>query len=59
MAAVTLEDIKSIDQKIKDVIHGYIRNVQKEMPQDNIYFTIPALVIHWIMIFYYIAEHFD
>ena len=48
-----------IDQKTQDCVHGYIKICQKLLPDDNIYYNIPELVIHWILLFYFIGEEFD
>ena len=50
--------VKNIDQNVKDFVYGYIRNEQKLFP-DNFYYTIPSLVTHWILLYYFINEHFD
>ena len=59
MAQPSLEDVKSIDQNTKYTIYGFIRNMQKQISRDNIYYTIPELVIHWILLYFYIADQFD
>ena len=56
---ITLEDVKKIEQESKDLIHGYVRNIEKLFPGDVSYFTMPTLVIHWILLYYYIWEEFD
>ena len=55
----SLEDVKFIDQRTKDITFGYIRQVQSLFPEDHVYFTIPALVIHWCLLYYHIKEQFD
>ena len=59
MAAASLEDVKNIDQKTKDAIYGYIKQVQALFPSDNIYYTIPELVIYWCLLYYNQPERFD
>ena len=54
-----LEDVKSIDNETKMIVHGYIRQVELLLPDDNIYYTIPTLVIHWILLYFYVREQFD
>ena len=54
-----LEDVKRIDERSKDCLSGYIRQIQKLFPTDNVYYTIPTLVIHWILLYYYVWEQFD
>ena len=56
---IGLENVKSIDQRSKTFVNGYIRSIQKLFPKDNIYYTIPALVIHWILLYYYLGDEFD
>ena len=55
----SLETVKDIDEKTKHCVFGYIRKTQKIFPNDNIYYTIPSLVIHWILLYYHIQERFD
>ena len=54
-----LEDVKNIDQRTKDCVFGYIRKIQDIFPEDNVYFTIPSLVIHWVLLYFYTAERFE
>ena len=54
-----LKDVKSVDTQTKMTVNGYIRQAQSLFPEDNIYYTIPALVIHWIILFFYANEQFD
>ena len=58
-ASKMLENVKRIDQESKDLIFGYIRNVQELFPADNVYYTIPNLVIHWILLYFYFEDKFD
>ena len=51
-----LESVKDIDNKTIQYIYGYIGNIQELLPNDNVYFTIPSLVIYWIILYYYIRE---
>ena len=51
-ASKRLEEVKNIDQRTKDFIYGYIRGAQELLPQNNIYFCIPTLVIHWILLYF-------
>lgn len=55
----TLEAVKSIDQRTKNFINGYLRNIQGLFPIDNVYYTISMLVTHWILLYYYVREHFE
>ena len=57
--SLTLEDIKKIDQESKDVIYGYVKGIQKLFPADIVYFTIPTLVIHWVLLYHYIGDQID
>ena len=55
-----LEKVRTIDQRFKDCVFGYTRQVQKQLPSDdNVYFTIPTLVIHWILLYFYETDKFD
>ena len=47
------------DQGTKDLVNGYIKQYQSLLPhEENSYYTIPALVIHLILSFYYNPEYF-
>ena len=54
-----LENVKLIDKRTKDCVNGYTRKLQKLYPNDNSYFIIPSLAIHWIMLYYHVWEEFD
>ena len=55
----SLEHVKIIDQDSKDCVNGYVRELQELFPSDAIYYTIPPLIIHWILLYFYIWEKFD
>ena len=55
---VRLEDVKNVDNGTQICVYGYIRRVQDIFPEDNVYFTIPKLVIHWILLYFYMPEEF-
>ena len=55
----SLENVKDIDEQTKNCIFGYVREIQETMPNDDTYYTIPSLVIHWILLYYYLHERFD
>ena len=55
----SLEDVKHIDISTKDIVFGFIKHVQSMLPKDNIYYTIPTLVSHWILLYFFIKESFD
>ena len=49
----SLEVAKYVDQRTKDVVTGYLKEVQMLLPSDNVYFTIPDLIYYWIMLYCY------
>ena len=55
----SLEDVKFADILTKDTVFGFIRQVQSILPDDNVYYTIPTLVTHWILLYFFIKESFD
>ena len=55
----SLENVKYTNQKGKDIVNGYVRNIQTLMPSDNVYYTVPTLVIHSILLYFYRLECFD
>ena len=58
MATKSLEDVKKVDQRSTYCVFGYIRRMQSLFPSENIYYTIPALVIHWCLLYYFVDEQF-
>lgn len=54
-----LEKVKDVAIPTKDCINGYIREAQKLFPSDNTYSLIPTLINYWIILYYYVWEHFD
>ena len=54
----SLEDVKKIDQRTKDCVFGFIRKSQTLLPDNNVYFLIPSLVIHWILLYFNSIERF-
>ena len=50
--------IKNIDEKIKDIVCGYIRRCQYLLPNNNPYYNIPSLVEHLCITYYWISEYF-
>ena len=47
------------DEHTKDIVNGYLRLEQDLLPHtENSYYTIPALVIHLILSFFYNPEYF-
>ena len=55
----TLEQVKTIHQRAHDIVNGYIREIQDIFPTDVIYYTIPMLVNHWILLYHFIRESFQ
>ena len=37
--SLSLEDVKLIDQKGKDIVNGYIKQIQSVLPSENVYYT--------------------
>lgn len=55
----TIEAVKIIDQRTKDIVYGYSRCVQQSFPADNIFYTISELIIHWILLYFHPQDAFD
>mmetsp|Transcript_38880 Transcript_38880/g.34442 ORF Transcript_38880/g.34442 Transcript_38880/m.34442 type:complete len:241 (-) Transcript_38880:133-855(-) len=52
--------INNIDERTKDIVNGYTKNVQLILPQrSNPYFNIPSAVYGMITIYYHQTEHFS
>ena len=49
-----LKEVKYIDQKTKDLVYGHIRENQQLFQNDNISFKIPTIIIHWVLLYYWI-----
>ena len=58
-SSVSLHDVKGIDIKMKYLVNGYVMQIQNLLPDDNVYYTIPTLIIHWILLYFYIPDAFD
>ena len=60
MASQHLEKVKKMDQRTKDCVYGYIRVCQELLFQheENVYYIIPTLVIHWCLLYYSSIERF-
>ena len=52
--SLQLETVKDIDIKTKQCVYEYVKDIQSLLPHDNVYFTIPTLVIYWIILYYHI-----
>ena len=51
--------IKLIDQRTKDIVNGFIKDVQSLLPNNkNTYYNIPSLVMMIITLYYYKPEYF-
>lgn len=59
MATPSLEDVKFINQEDLDCINGFIKQCQQLLPSDSVYYTIPSLVIHWILLYFSLGDEFD
>ena len=56
--SLSLEAVKHINAHVKDLVSGYIRNIQASFPyEQNAFYLIPQLMETIILIFYY-GEYF-
>ena len=44
--------MKMISQKYKDIISGYVKRAQSELPTDNVYFNIVEIIQNLILLYY-------
>ena len=52
--------LKNCDNKTKDIVNGYIHEIQKVFPwQENSYFLIPDIINHICLSFYWIRFEFN
>ena len=59
MSLVLSRQIDSIDERTKDIVHGYIKNIQSLIPNNfNLYFNIPSAVCTIITVYYFNSDHF-
>ena len=56
---VDINWLKQIDDKIKCVIFGYIRNVQNILPSNKPFYNIPQLISYIILLYFYEYECFE
>ena len=59
MSTLSLDKVKKIDTKTKYIVERFVRDAQELMPKDITYFIIPQLIVHWILLYYFMAERFD
>ena len=53
------EQTKNVWQKWKDLINGYIRNMQVILPKDETFYNIPPLINHICLIYYGSTDEWD
>ena len=59
MALTNFEAIKNADQKTKDIVNCFMKQLQELLPyQQNPYYNIPAIVFMITMSYYYNPEYF-
>ena len=57
----TLELVKDVDSKTKDIVNGFLRRIQLLLPSDiyDIYHdNIPDLISYFCILYFYIREYF-
>ena len=54
-----LGDVKYINQWNRDIVFGFMKQMQSLFPKESINYTIPTLVIHWILLYFTIGDQFD
>ena len=57
--SLNFEQTKHINPKIKNLVFGFIRNVQPLLPQNNVYYNIPEIVFHGTLLFYNPMDEWD
>ena len=50
-----LKKVSTISQRHKDIVFGYINQVQSVFPDENSYFNIVSLIQHLILLYYYMT----
>ena len=51
--------LNEIDKRTQLIIFGFVRESQKILPCNTSFYTIPSLIIHIILSFYFEADYFD
>ena len=59
MTTVNLAKYKSIDQRTKDLISGFIRNVAAQLQLKSATFNIPELIYYICALFYYLTDKWN
>ena len=59
MAIFDLNLFKEIPQKDKDLMNGFIREIQKLFSKNNVFYMIPESINHICAIFYYTMDKWD
>ena len=54
-----LEDVKLIPHETKKFVSAYIHDIELSFPKNNIFYTIPSLIIHWCLLYFYSKDEFD
>ena len=58
MSTLNFDKLKHIEQSQKDIVYGYIHEVQLLLPNDDSFYNIPSLVIFTCLAYYYPDEYF-
>ena len=59
MSTLELADHKDIPQRDKDLVGGYIRDIQVLLPKDAAYYNIPISINYICALFYYLHDTWD
>ena len=52
--STNFKQLKKVDESTKNLIYGFCRKSHESLPTDNIYYNIQPLIIHIIMLYYWI-----
>ena len=50
---LTLKDIKKVDQNVKDIISGYIREIETDFEEESKFYNIPILLNYLCLMYYH------
>ena len=51
--SLQLKRVDKIGQKYKNIVNGFVKQVQSELPSDNIYYNIVDLIKYMILLYYH------
>ena len=54
-----LKKLKNIDQMTKDLVNGFIRDIQRYLPNNQTYYNIPSSIKNICILFFYMFDEWN